>query len=56
MNKETLIFCKHEIDKLMREYLATNGKSQTIQEIAKRNTDAIYLLAAIVKLMLQDKQ
>lgn len=56
MNKETLIVCKHEVDKLMRSYEALGGKPQGTAELASKNAHAIYLLAEIVQALLKDKE
>lgn len=56
MNQEKLIICKHEIDKLMREYAATSGVSRPLSVAVSQNYRAIYLLAEIVQALLKDKE
>jgi hypothetical protein len=56
MNKETLTICKHEIDKLMREYQAANGLPRTVNQLLDQNARAIFLLAEVVRQLLEDKE
>lgn len=56
MNQETLIVCKHEVDKLMRNYLAISGVSRPLNQAVDQNSHAIFLLAEIVQALLKDKE
>ena len=56
MNQETLIICKHEVAKLMQDYKAISGKRMSLTQIVEKNSLSIYLLADIVKALLEDKE
>lgn len=56
MNKETLIICKHELDKLIRSYEALATTPISTGALASKNAHAIYLLAEILHALLKDKE